>query len=189
MKVLLLNSGGKDSLATAILLHREHELHSLHVNLGHPVSRREEEVSAKIAAKYCVSHEVFRGGPRSYAKPGKLGRNVQPHKCFVLHAIAAMHAVQIGAEAVASGQKADAVSADFAARLAAAASISSGFAPVSFIFPLRCDGDLDAAHREVVAIVKDDPLWPETVHCLRDPPCGNCPDCGAHRRALGGFAP
>ncbi len=64
---VLANSGGLDSCVVAYLLHKDYELHSLYIGLGHE-SQESQRVAARITAnKYCVSHyEMNLSGTKSH---------------------------------------------------------------------------------------------------------------------------
>lgn len=174
MKVVLLNSGGKDCLAAAILTYGEHELHSLYVDAGNPSSAAERVVAEKIAAKYAASHKVISlsGGP--YEAEGRFGYAVMPYKAAVLHTLAAMYAACIGAEGIVTGQRDDILVEDWDVRLFGVLSMSHQRGPVRLLPPLQGTGKTS---ERIYQVVKDEPLWKETVVCLKHPACGGCVRC------------
>jgi 7-cyano-7-deazaguanine synthase in queuosine biosynthesis len=173
--VVLLNSGGKDSLAAAMLL-REHALHSLYIHVGNSISDVEERVARKVADRYAVEHTTLRlsGGP--FEAPSGLGPySVMPAKAAALHAIGLVFAHSRGADALASGQRPDVLVPDFAARLEAVASMSRHREAMPLLFPVAHigHGESDA----ILSIIGVEPLWRETIYCVQDPPCGTCGRC------------
>lgn len=182
MNVALLNSGGKDSLAAAILLREDPaiRLHSLFVDVGQP-NRIEAELSARrIAAKYAEDHETIPVGSGGYRAPVDSGRFVAVcHQTIMLYGIAAMYATSRGWQVVASGVRCDAVAPGFPAALEALFATSRLRAPPAFLFPVLALGDA-----AVIEIAARDPLYLETVGCNESPPCGTCHRCRLRAEAI-----
>ncbi len=185
MKTVLLNSGGKDSLATAILLSRDgHDLHSFTVDVGQPEHAKGNGIAKKIADKYCASHHVFRAttGPylaETFNLPVGWRYVTIPYKALVVWSLGAMYASSIGAAAVASGMRADIFPEEFPETLKAMFELSRKVRdPVEVIVPLNgYKGRQGELNEYIWGIVKDDPLWKETSHCEAYPPCGACYGC------------
>lgn len=185
---VLLNSGGKDSLAALLLSREEFTLHSVYVHVGQPSSPREAEVAARIAAKYGLDHKVIRvtGGP--YDTPSRVlatnppsTRNVFPFKGIILHSLASMYAASKGIDVVVSGQRADVYPDDFPARLSDALWISRRLRDAPELrFPVK-----DLSMDEVFEAIRGEPLWAETSYCLEEPPCGGCYGCKLRADWLG----
>ena len=185
MKAVLLNSGGKDSLATAILLAQEgNDLHSFTVDMGQPEGALGHPAAQKIAQKYCRSHHVLKVTSGPYLSPTtKLpeGWNYTtiPFKAIVMWSLGAMYAVTIGAEAVASGMRADIFPEDFAKIIEGMLALSVKVRdPLKVIVPLDgYKGRQGELNDIVFNIIKYDPLWRETSYCNDDPACGVCYGC------------
>ncbi len=185
VKTVLLNSGGKDSLATAILLHRDHELHSCFVNTGAPEDAAALTASAMIAEKYCSSHHVIRIGSGPYlattpSLPAAWRYETVPFKLLVMFALGAMYGVTIGAEAIASGARCDVFYPDFPETLKAALAMSRKVRPsLEVLTPLNLFPGEQSKVNELVVweTIKDDPLWRATSYCNYNPPCGVCYGC------------
>lgn len=195
MKTVLLNSGGKDSLATAILLSREgHELHSIYVQSGMPEDCLGMPASARIASAYCASHHVLTMPTGPYLAdtpnlPEAWRYRTMPHKLLVMFSLGAMYAVTIGAEAIASGARCDVFHSDFPETLKAALAMSRKVRdPLVVLTPLNLfPGEQSKVNEIVWETIKDDPLWLETSYCNEHPACGVCYGCRMRADWMGRF--
>lgn len=177
MKIVLLNSGGKDTLATAMLLRDKHEMHSLHVQFVSP-SPAAAAVAKEIAARYCASHhEVTTSGLYMGREVGKVDGLL--YQALGLVGLGAMYASQIGASGIAAGF--------YLAGHIFGPSFGEGVQKVldsygrglQFLTPLAGTPSVMEGSGEtlVLDIVKADPLWKRTVYCHKDPACTKCAKC------------
>jgi 7-cyano-7-deazaguanine synthase in queuosine biosynthesis len=181
-KALLLNSGGKDSLATAILARRSGwELSSLYVELGQRNSSEARLSSKRIADKHCADHfELIVNSPHSLIIPIPGGIFGIAYQAVTIHSLAASVAVSRGIERVFSGQRYGANAAQFP-RLFNELLQQSRYTPHIVVdFPVFSLSD-----EEIFKIVSPDPLWRDTVTCNVSPPCGVCGRCKLRASWLG----
>lgn len=207
MKVVLLNSGGKDSLAVAILLKagkvelppesnwdgQPVEVHSLYVDLGWRNVVPAKKMAKRIADAYCASHEeVTLSG--SWLRPSPPAKGGVVHQSVALAIIGAMYATQIGATTVLSGLVLDPKSP---AGLEFPGSLLALYKAFADLFHHGAQWHHDApalvcplsyppyfSPTGVTDVVKDDPLFLHTVTCSWDPPCGTCFKCEGRRNTL-----
>jgi 7-cyano-7-deazaguanine synthase in queuosine biosynthesis len=188
MDAVLLNSGGKDALAAAILLTREgHRLHSLYLDGGQPGSRAEQEISAEIAAKYCVSHHVgtFGFGGLSVVNPCPPHPEIVtiPHKLLFSLVMGAIYADLLGVPGLGGGHRCDVAPRGFESRVAAVLGLSKLRTAPKLLLPL---GGVDGTQGDFVyETIKDEPLWKKTICCLCETPCGTCARCKMRSAWLG----
>jgi 7-cyano-7-deazaguanine synthase in queuosine biosynthesis len=188
-KAVFMNSGGPDTLATAILMHEKYELHSFYLD-GHLPNRiRAMSMAEKIVKKYCVSHEVMDIGNRAvieydYLDPSwqstkqiksqyKISRYTIPFQSMVYYALAVVYAVQIGTDIVITGSdgKIDQLTDLFNE---AHIDIMKMGCKINFIHPLVGFTDED-----ILKILENDlELRDYTVSCDYEVPCGGCWKCG-----------
>jgi 7-cyano-7-deazaguanine synthase in queuosine biosynthesis len=165
-----LNSGGIDSLALATFL-KDHELHSLHVHQGHPSSDAQALSAERIAAKYCVSHEVVElHGLRQNPKENGIVRAVA-YQSPILSVIGSSFAFSKGIVSVVSGNRIEYLSEDFEPAFLKMMQTHTKDERI-FSRPLG-----KISFEDVYQIVKNDPLLPQTVSCLSLPRCGICLKC------------
>lgn len=172
MKIVLLNSGGKDSLAAVMTLRktRGYEIYSLFVRLGHANDDRAAAMAKKIADKYCDSHTEL-AIPGLIPSPTKNGTQFGfPHQALLLHAYAAAWAGCRGIYAVASGQNGarelrEGIRAAFEG-------VRSLREPPVLLTPVWGIGP-----DRTFEIINNDPLWRETVTCNHEPACNKCRKC------------
>ena len=169
MKVLLLNSGGKDSLGAAMAL-KYHELHSVYLDAGWPCREAALVAAESLAGRYCATHSVLSIAlPMVEVLPG---HQTVAYQAQVLHLIGAALACGRGYAAVASGQWTDAAMPSFPDDLDRMLASNKLFRPVQFLMPLWA-----LTIEEIETLVKQDPLWRETVYCNCAVPCGECVKC------------
>jgi 7-cyano-7-deazaguanine synthase in queuosine biosynthesis len=174
---LLLNSGGKDSLAAAILMSRAGwSLASLHVDAGQRNAGVAAPMAARIAQAHCVSHDTVLIRPSRSWVLEQHGRAFLAHQGAVLASIAAAHAAALGIDRVFSGIRKDSQHSTYPTAVQNLIEASRMTAHARFELPLW-----DYTNEQVYQIIKDDPLWKETVTCNTYPPCNSCPRC--HMRA------
>jgi len=173
--MLFLNSGGIDSLCTAILLKEAgNELHSLYFNYGQKNLIPTYRSSGIIADKYCVSHEVvelFSDG--RFLVPAATGNGMNiPWLNHVTFIMGAVFAESIGAPFLASGLKEDAASDDFNNKFVEFLKTSKIRKTIVPIRPLS-----NKTFGEIYDIVKDNYILKETWSCNEFPACGVCGKC------------
>jgi 7-cyano-7-deazaguanine synthase in queuosine biosynthesis len=177
MRAVLLNSGGKDSLAAAIILSRAgYELHSLFCIAGQKALEMRDAAAKKIAEKYCVSHDsmVLNG---EWQHQNKFGLPVTAHQTLLFLILAATWGVKHDIYLIASGIKPDAVTTNFPEAAAAYFKTSRGTNPPGLVFPV-----FDKSDDEIFTIVRHDPLWRNAPTCPYDPACGSCVKCKVRKR-------
>jgi 7-cyano-7-deazaguanine synthase in queuosine biosynthesis len=177
MKAVILLSGGKDSLAAAMLTHDKYELHALFVDVGEPTTVAHLVVSQRIAKKYCVSHKTIglTGGPFTGASRNKMGMiSSVPYRSLVMISLGAMFAGTLDAAVLISGVKGDAQMDWWHHAASLVLNMSRVRPPITLVSPIPAPSIGDDA---VLQIVKDEPLWKETVYCRYVPPCGTCYGC------------
>lgn len=178
-KMVLLNSGGMDSLATAIILHKQnHELHSLYVDMYQPNRKQGIAASKKIAKKYCKSHEVldlFQDD--RYIRPIKTGPQI-PWMGHLAYLIGAIHARCHEIDYVAGGLKSDSVGKEFNAHYMNYLRANTLRRPITLIRPLD---NIDDFYR-VYDIIKDDKLLKHTWSCNDYPKCKKCGKCKLRKK-------
>ncbi len=119
MKVVLLNSGGKEALAAGVLLQQGKvvfpagrddgkplDVLSLYLDLGWRNSTRAANAAYKIAFELGFKHEYIDIGGDWLKPVEKSERDEAYHQVIVLHVLAAMHAAKKGASVVVSGMTA-----------------------------------------------------------------------------------
>lgn len=177
---ILLNSGGKDTLAVAMLSYERYALHSLFIDVGR---KDGSQVAAKkIADKYCVSHQVF---PLPVDRiPDELNKSKIPdrveHQGVLFHGLAAALAGARGIGVIVSGHRIGPVAREWAGLMQSLLNASKISRPVTLELPI-----FHLASPQVFDIVKGEPLWSETVTCNLYPPCGSCPKCKLRAQWLG----
>jgi 7-cyano-7-deazaguanine synthase in queuosine biosynthesis len=175
MRYVLMNSGGCESLATAILLWKQgHELHSLHIDVGVPSQARNSVAAAAIAEMYCVDHkEIELHGLLPEINQQNRAIRYQP---FILASIGCSYAATLDIANVATGNTGDSISEEFEDLFNACH--RSYFRPGQKLYrPLLGVSDFN----QVYIIMKDSPLVHDTVSCPEEPKCGVCPKCNKRR--------
>lgn len=181
MHVVLINSGGKDCLAAALILRRqEHTLHSLFIDLGTPNSTSAGEAAAKIAAKHAADHHAMAVVGITRVRHEKSGITSVPHQSVLVNILGGVYAFGKGIGAIASGERRGPETAgaglapvrSFPERVAEAFAIGKFCPPPLVLAPV-----IDFNDERIFATVKDEPLWRETVTCNEWPPCGKCARC------------
>ncbi|BCS54056.1 hypothetical protein [Geobacter sp. SVR] len=170
MKRVILNSGGIDSLALAIKC-KDDELHSLHVHIGVPSSDAQAEAAEKIANEFCASHKVIE--VHGLLTPPPEGGPLKPlsYNTPTLAMLGSSYAMIMGIVSVISGNRNERVNKDFEKYFTRMLQTHVRDERV-YSRPL---GSLKL--EDVYQIVKEHPLFPQTVSCLSYPPCGTCPKC------------
>jgi 7-cyano-7-deazaguanine synthase in queuosine biosynthesis len=182
MRMVLLNSGGKDTLASSILLRKdpENELHSLYIDLGLSNTEVAKESAQNIADKYCASHEVIKiVGPSLIGMKKKGIRGVY-HQTSIIISLAAAYCSVIKATAIASGLRCDVGNDKLLTAYKEALSNNSLNDPVEFITPV-----FDKKNGEIFELVRTEPLWEKCPTCNEWPPCGGCVRCVTRGRWIG----
>lgn len=173
MKVVLLNSGGKDTLASAVLLTREgHKLDSLYCDLGLPNTDRSSAAAAELAAKYAATHQTIKVvGPALVGQKGRAGHLSFGvfHQTTIIVGLGAAYATSIGDEGLACGiRKMD----PLRTHLAGSLNVNPFNAPLPLLCPV-----MELSDAAIFELVKSDPLWRKTVTCNAEPACGTCGRC------------
>ena len=182
MKTILLNSGGLDSLACAMLLNQAgHEVHSLYVDLGYPNDSVARVASALVASTYCADHEVVTVGNLPAMgmadPPTNIGFRPVAYQPMLLHSLAVSLATNKGYSEVCAGVRNNAyVGYEYDTLLNAYLNKFqrlTGYGTVRLSFPINQVNTDDWLY----SIVKDSPILHQTVSCLSLPPCGACIKC------------
>lgn len=170
-EMIFLNSGGLDSLATAIILTEQgHTLRSLFLNIGQPNTVPAQAAAQKIADRYCVDHvalEVFGANPITREK--KEGTAVPFLSNFVM-LVGAMYASSKGIGYVVTGG--NIASAEFNDAFMAFCRAGT-ITPL--VVPIRPMSDKNSD--EIYPLIENDPLLKETYSCRVYPKCGGCGKC------------
>jgi 7-cyano-7-deazaguanine synthase in queuosine biosynthesis len=179
MKVVLLNSGGVDTLAVAKMYKDQgHEVHSLYISLGQENNKKASTAAKKIAKEYCASHHsVEVSGLAPIVINGFL---TMPFQMLTIFVIGACYARQIGCDYIASGNKKQVISDNFKQMFADYLRTSRITEPVIPMMPLAEYGSM----KEVYDFVKDEPLLKQTVSCNHKELCKTCIKC-IERQQLG----
>lgn len=191
MKVVLLNSGGKDALACAVLLKSGAvripdeledgtpiELHSLYVDAGWRNAPRAMAAAKRIAEEYCASHSTvsLSGDFQRAPGTGAHGYAGVYHQTILLSVLGGMHAVKNGISVVVMGTVKGPVTPQFPAALRelyvqGQAWHGPEMRPVH-LFPL-----FDIGRDVVIEALKNNPILPLTATCNDVLPCGTCSKC------------
>ncbi len=180
MKVLLLNGGGIDSLAVAMILQKSgHEVHSLHVDFGYPSSIPEKAAAELIASTYCADHlNISMSGLDAMGLDASIEPRFRPvqYQQLLLTTIGASHAQMNDMPYVVTGVRGNAiVGAEFKPlfeELVRQVNLKY-LKPISVVHPLETVTSTDALY----ALVEDSPILHDTVSCLALPACGTCLKC------------
>jgi 7-cyano-7-deazaguanine synthase in queuosine biosynthesis len=181
MEYAFINSGGKDSLAAAMVLTQAgHTLRSVYVSSGQraSVDAASRLMAATIAAKYAVDHRVVELGGNFLSPESKLGGLA--YQNIFIHVMAASWAVSnLGIYEIASGTtKAADLQGLFKDRLQALFDTSAHRPPPNFTFPVYLAAWMTQMERGMYEIVKIDPMWRDTITCnFSYPGCGVCGHC------------
>jgi 7-cyano-7-deazaguanine synthase in queuosine biosynthesis len=186
-KIVLMNSGGLDSLACAMVLKNlGFETHSLHLGIGQMNRGPAKRAARKIAKKYCTSHTYLRIFPwRRVVHLNKLSSKdfwCLPFQGHIVCTIGAAWARTKDINFIASGSKVDIWPLE-ADRLFEDFMRSSNLStPVVLLRPLRQGRD----YITTFAIVQRDmEMASKTVSCRFQTwrgPCGECPKCERRKR-------
>lgn len=133
MKVILLNSGGLDTLVSAAYAKSlGYELHSLFVDMGQVSVKRDRESAQRIAEKFGVTHKetVISGGPYRATNGGV------PFTKMFFSFLASIEAVSQGIETVVTGAKKERNNAEMYIKLADLLSCANISQPPVFIKPV-----------------------------------------------------
>jgi len=173
--ILLLNSGGIDSLAVAKKVSRlsTATLHSVYIDVGQLSRVPAKEAALKIAAKYCISHEVMQVFPDDrYHIEYDVGRNI-PFLGAAIFMFGAIYARSRDIDFIASGLKNDGVSVEFNEKFLSLLATSK---KTKVVIPLRPLQNY-SSYEEIIEDIRGDELLPETWSCNRPKKCGECPKC------------
>lgn len=195
MKVVVLSSGGKESLATFEIL-KSHldmvglegpvEIHSLYVDLGWRNSTSAKAAAAKFATAYGASHEVVKlEGDWQRPKTADLKHNAGVyHQGVLLHTIGGAYAAKHDIPYVVSGVQPGPITSpsNFADILKNLYAVAARWEPPEkipqFLFPVAY-----LTLGQLLTALKDNPLLTATVSCNEEPACGTCQKCN-YRAAL-----
>jgi 7-cyano-7-deazaguanine synthase in queuosine biosynthesis len=173
---ILMNSGGKDSLAAAIVLSKQgYVVHSIYVDAGqHPPSHAE---SAELIAKnWCDSHDVLtlRMSSGFDLAVGESGFSAQRSMVLVLGLLKYTPDVKL----IVTGHTWPVRDIDMETvvnnyiRGTWRANFYAGEGPPKFYLPL-----FKLTTEQIYDVLKEDPSWTDTPTCRFDPPCGKCMKC------------
>lgn len=179
MRVLLLNGGGIDSLAVAMLLKAsEHDVMSLHVDLGYPNAEPCRNAAELIATTYCSSHKLITlNGLDAMGVDPAIDTRYRPiqYQQLVLSSIGCSHAQMNGITYVTSGFRHGFLTNEFKPRL-------NGLlaqVKLSYLNPILVEHPLAGLSGDdaVFGIIQNSPILHQTVSCLQLPACGVCSKC------------
>jgi len=206
MHVVLLNSGGKDTLATAALLRSGNfasvpelsgttgslEIHSVYIDIGWRNGVTAMSAAQMIADEYCDSHEIVKieGSwqvPHGLGFPGYLGMTGMYTQNVIIHTLGAMYGIKNQWNMIASGlnaiQNYREQFAIFGDCLRATYDNGQAwFDPDKrprFIFPI-----LHSTQEELIPVWRGAPLLTFTVACNEETPCGLCFKCDARAKVI-----
>lgn len=177
--IVLLNSGGLDSLAVAMLLkEQKHIVHSLYIDLGQRSKAKGIVACRRIADAYCDSHEVIVMFPDDrYLIEMKNGPNL-PFMGAALFILGSVYARSKGIDFIASGLKGDSNKDDFNTRFLHLLKASKMTKPVIPLRPVSGMKDF----KEVFEVIKDSPIMRHTYSCNVIPKCGGCVKCKLRKK-------
>jgi 7-cyano-7-deazaguanine synthase in queuosine biosynthesis len=176
MKLILLLSGGMDSLAATILMHNQgHEIHSLFIRTGLPSDDKVSAVVKKISEMYCASHKELSLAGLNSQGMDNIGVGLRPiaFPAHVWHTLAISYGAEIGVNFIVSGNKGEYSSEDFEEKFIAFSGTSKLQPSKMVLKPLKGITDFN----QIYMIIKDSPLLKETISCLYENPCGECSKC------------
>ena len=168
-KVLMMNGGGIDSLALAILYHKSNiELYSLYIDWGYPNNIALSNAASSIANMYCASHKVIQ-------VHGLIdGFFVPKYQHCMIVSIAISYAIRHGIQKIITGGNGTDNTSDFLTGFDIVIKANKhNKIPITVEWPL--EGKYDP--EQIYPLVKDSPLFYNTVSCLRNPVCGICHKC------------
>jgi len=173
MEAILLNSGGKDALLSAIL-HRKQQtvLHSLFIDLGQPNVDRARKAAEKIASEHCADHfEMTIPGDWFVDSPKAPSGKSIPYQAITLAIMASLYARKINVDYIIIGLRGG--FKDAFAHFSEALKCLP-IPPKVPLYLLTIEGMSDD---EVYTDLKDHFLLPELVSCNFKEPCGKCLKC------------
>jgi 7-cyano-7-deazaguanine synthase in queuosine biosynthesis len=179
MKVLLLNGGGVDTLACAIILQASgHEAHSLHIDFGYPNSASCKVAAEIIATTHCVDHKVITvQGLDPMGFDPVINDRYRPvqYQQLILSGIGSSHAQINGFTHVVSGFRHHFLTNQFKDLFNQLLSQVR----LHYINPIRVDHPLAGitTDQALFDIMKGSAILHDTVSCLFDPPCRTCSKC------------
>lgn len=180
MRVLLLNGGGIDSLAVAMILSASgHETHSLHVDFGYPSSAPEKVAAELIASTYCANHlNVSVSGLDAMGFDEAIEPRYRPvqYQQLLLTTIGASHAQMNSIPYVVTGVRGNAIVGpnfrELFGEIVGQVNLKY-LKPISLVHPLETVTTTDA----LFSIIQNSPILHDTVSCLALPACGTCIKC------------
>lgn len=182
MDVILLNSGGLDSLASAIIAKQNnHTLRSVHVKFNYPIADIALTAAQAIADEYCDSHKIINLTDLDPVgtEYGDRFRPV-PYQQAILCTIGADIAQKTKLTRVISGvRRAEIFYSIDSYKEHLEMSLNqfriSEHNDLHFMFPLQ---NIPLNEKQVFYdIIKDSPVLHDTVSCLNVPACGICIKC------------
>ena len=186
MEYVLLNSGGLDSLAVAIMYHKKGDiLHSLYIDIGITTAEAAGESAKRIADMYCASHNTIKlSSDTNLIFNAPSGKPIVKYQAMLWHMLGAMYANKIGVKDILSGNKGKTLHPDFESKMQDMQALVINSTNEVFHRPLLNIFDLN----QIYQIVKFSPLTTSTVSCaVSYPPCGVCNKC--KQRQLVGIDP
>lgn len=174
MEVVLLNSGGLDSLAAAVQLRvidPDVVIHSLYVSAGQANDASAKVAAQEIADAECASHSVITLEGMTYDDPDRELPRL-PYRTTLYHIMGAIKCRQLGARYLAAGI--DVFFSEYFGKQFSALLAEETSAPFTVIplHPIRT-----MSRPERVALVKEHPLASKVVSCEYPTPCGECSKC------------
>lgn len=184
---VLLNSGGVDSLATAIIMSKRFKLYSLNILMGQTNSRVQADASKLIADEYCENHHTMNIFGDSSSDEYSVYRLFTDRKQFayipsIVHLLGATYAISNKCSTLTSGMKVDLATKEWRAsfeNLCHCHSMWKDYHPM-FIFPLY-----NKDQNYVSSVIRENTdLASKTHSCLLESKCGVCDRC-LRRKQIG----
>jgi 7-cyano-7-deazaguanine synthase in queuosine biosynthesis len=186
--ILILNSGGMDSLAVAKLMRQEYpassdvSIRSLFVGTGLPNESRSRIAARAVAATYCDSHdELFvrqaDGSEADLARPLVGHLFGVPYYSLMMLTFGLAYGMRHNCHYVVSGMKPDALGPGYMDALKTVLAESLSTSRSTWIKPQLLMPVLEISNDDIFSLIKDDPLFSQTVSCNQAEPCGRCGKC------------
>jgi 7-cyano-7-deazaguanine synthase in queuosine biosynthesis len=181
MRIVVLNSGGKDSLAAMMVLKEQgHELFSLFVDLGVPNSDAAAAIAGKLAENYCLSHDTMSVRSIIRVRHETQKMTSVPHQTLLVNVLGGIWAYPRGIDVIASGERRSPVQRSisgndhmkFEEMMGSIFTVGLYCKPPTVIAPVK-----EWTNDQIFEKVKSEPLWSQTVTCNEWPPCGTCGRC------------
>jgi 7-cyano-7-deazaguanine synthase in queuosine biosynthesis len=171
MKTVMLNSGGLDSLALAVMLSKQgHEVHSLYVDTGSKNREQAMAAASKIAAAHCADHYVI--AVDGLKTTPKVARGI-PYQGFFFTLLGSIYAASLDIDYVTSGNKGEMSDDSFEETFM---NVLKSVKVRDTKIPLRpFRGIIDI--NQIYMIAKDSPVLKDTWSCGQSTKCGVCNKC------------